>query len=304
MNRNLPFEQRIHNVLAGQKVEELKARHAYLHAMGYGREEYGTFWLRSDNSTFGHTFGRMMGFKELVPAHFDDPLEPRSMDLDPDDRLHRPGGMGMDGMPPDSPFGSAAGRKKRTDRPTKLADIFGEFGLYGHNQKGTFSAGAHVLASPVIEIANDGETARSFYLTPGTMMGVVGNGGGRNGAWLWERYGSEFVYKDNRWWWFHEQVCPDLADQYDDHNWAHDRYQKYVDGTLVVGNCSGAPVSGASDIRQAHNDISIIQTVQDTVPCPEPYDTLDEEHTYSPGCAEYKDIYIYPAEQGFGDYAW
>ena len=51
MNKNLSFEQRIHNVLAGQKVEELKARHAYLHGMDCGREEYGWFWLRSDNST-------------------------------------------------------------------------------------------------------------------------------------------------------------------------------------------------------------------------------------------------------------
>ena len=302
MNKNLSFEQRIHNVLAGQKVEELKARHAYLHGLDCGREEYGTFWLRSDNSTFGHTFGRMMGFRELVPAHFDDPIEPRSMDLAPEDRLERPGGMGE--LPDGGPFATAKGREKRTDRPTKLTDMFGELGLYGHNQKGTFCSGAHVLASPVIEVANDGESARSFYLTPGTMMGVVGFGGGRNGMWLWERYGSDFVYKNGRWWWFHEQVCPDIADQYDDRNWAHDLYEKYINGTLAVGNCSGPPVSCASDIRQAHNDISIIQTVQDTVPCPEPYDTLDEEHTYSPGCAEYKDIYIYPPQQGFGDYAW
>lgn len=45
MNRNLSEHDRINAVLAGQKVEELKARHAYLHGMGMGREEYGTFWL-------------------------------------------------------------------------------------------------------------------------------------------------------------------------------------------------------------------------------------------------------------------
>ena len=302
MNKNLSFEQRIHNVLAGQKVEELKARHAYLHGMDCGREEYGWFWLRSDNSTFGHTFGRMMGFKELVPAHFDDPIDPLSMDLAPDDRMIRPGGMGD--LPDTGPFAMNKNREKPTDRPTKLVDIFGPFGLYGHNWKGTFAASCHVLASPVIEVADDGESARSFYLTPGTMMNVIGFGGGRNGMWLWERYGSEFVYRDGRWWWFHEQVCPDIADQYDGHNWAHDLYEKYVSGSLAVGQCSAPPVSGCSDVRQAHNDVSIIQTVQDTVPCPEPYAHLDEAHTYSPGCAEYRDIPIYPSAQGYGDYAW
>jgi hypothetical protein len=225
------------------------------------------------------------------------------MDLAPEDRMVQQGGMGE--IPDDGPFSTANNSgARRTDRPTKLADIFGPFGLYGHNWKGTFSASCHVLASPVIEIADDGESARSFYLTPGTMMNVIGFSGGRNGMWLWERYGSEFVYVDGRWWWFHEQVCPDLCDAYDHKNWAHDKYQLYVDGKLNVGQCSAPPTSGCSDVRQAHNDVSIIQTVQDTVPAPEPYAHLDEEHTYSPGCADYKNTTVYPSMQGFGDYAW
>ena len=299
MNKNLSFEQRIHNVLAGQKVEEFKARHAYLHGMEYAREEYGTFWLRSDNSTFGHTFGRMMGFKELVPAQFDDPIVPRSMTLAPEDRMPEPAPMGP---PPQDP--NAPKKEPRNDRPHKLVDIFGELGLYGHNPHGTFHASCHVLASPVIEIADDGESARAFYLTPGPMIDQVGFSGGRNGNWLWERYGSDFVYRDGRWWWFHEQVCPDISDVYDNRNWGHDRYEQYLDGTLQIGKCSGPPASGISDLRAVHNDISIVQTVQDTVPCPKPYKTLDEDNTYSKGCNDYKNCYIYPESQGYGDYAW
>ena len=133
------------------------------------------------------------------------------------------------------------------------------------------------------------------------MMGMNGPKGGRSGGWLWERYGSDFVYRDGRWWWFHEQVCPDIGDSYDSSNWAQDRFRKYLSGELKVGNCSGAPRSGISDLRQAHNDISIIQTVQDTVPAPEAYEKLDEAHTYSPGCADFEDIYIYPENKGYGD---
>ncbi len=299
MEKNRSLHDRVAAVVAGQKVEELKARHAYLHGMDMGREEYGTFWLRSDNSTFGHTFGRMMGYKELVPAHFDEPLrksafappevEDHGMTLPDDD------GEGGGGLPFEKPS------KLGKDRPSRMLDMYEMFDLYGHNQKGTTAQACHVLASPVIEVAADGKSARSFYLTPGTMLSMNGIGGGRSGGWLWERYGSDFVYRDGRWWWFHEQVCPDIADAYDSFNWAQDRFRDYLSGKLRVGDCSGPPASGISDLRAAHNDISIIQTVQDTVPAPVPYEKLDEENTYSPGCSEFEDIPLYPARKGFGD---
>lgn len=293
MKQEKSIHDRVAAVVAGQKVEELKARHAYLHGMNRGREEYGTFWLRSDNSTFGHTFGRMMGFRELVPAHFGEPLAANAF-AKPDEKY----GMNDDDMKDGMPFEKAT--EQEVSRPTKMRDMYGVLNLYGHNP-GTFGQSCHVLASPVIEVAEDGKSARSFYLTPGTMMGVNGPKGGRSGGWLWERYGSDFVYRDGKWWWFHEQVCPDIGDSYDETNWAQDRFRKYLSGELKVGNCSGAPRSGISDLRSVHNDISIIQTVQDTVPAPTRYEKLDEEHTYSPGCAEFEDIPLYPANKGYGD---
>jgi hypothetical protein len=294
MNRNLSKHDRINAVLAGHKVEELKARHAYLHGLGMGREEYGTFWLRSDNSTFGHGFGRMMGWKELVPAHFGAPVSTNPFGPPPES-------MGMPDIEGDNPMFRKY--KPRDDRPTKAADIFGELNLYGHNDHGTFSQSCHVLGSPVIEVADDGKSARSFYLTPGTMMGVNGDQGGRNGGFLWERYGSDFVFRDGRWWWFHEQVCPDILGSLDDGNWAQDRFRQYLAGTLKVDSASSAPRSGISDLRAAHKEVSIVQTVQDTVPVPKPYEKLDEEHTYSPGCSDFSG-YIYPSTQGYGNYLY
>ena len=307
------FHERLRAVLAGQKVEEFKARHAYLHGVGMSREEYGTFWLRSDHSTFGHTFGRMMGFRELVPAHFGNPVSDRMGPPGGGDAGSGgggpggggPGGGGDDQVPGDGgqPFGRQH-TQVRTDRPTKIADILGgELERYGHNDHGTFAQSCHVLASPVVEVAEDGQSARSFYLTPGTMMNARGQQGGRSGSFLWERYGSDFVYRDGRWWWFHEQVCPDVSGAMDDENWAQDRFRDYLAGKLQIGRCSGAPASGISDLRSVHKDISIIQTVQDTVPDPKPYERLDEEHTYSPGCSDFSG-YIYPASKGFGDYLY
>ena len=40
---NLTIEQRLHNALGSQKVEEYKARHAYLHAIMYSKQEWDVF---------------------------------------------------------------------------------------------------------------------------------------------------------------------------------------------------------------------------------------------------------------------
>lgn len=311
-------KERIHAVLAWQKIEEFKGRHAYLHSIGRGREEYGTFWLRSDNATWGHTFGRMVGFKEMQLAHFAE--GPRvGMGGGPDGPG---GGAPGGGEGPGGPGGPGPGEQegnisgpgemingpsgkihtKVYDRPTTAQEIYGDI-LYGHDTKGSFCASSHVLASSVIEVAEDGLSARSFYLTPGTMMNVNGNAGGRSGMWLWERYGSDFVYRDGKWWWFHEQVCPDLTGDYDDENWAQNRFRKYESGKLITGRCSGPPRTGISDLRSAHNDVSIIQTVQDTVPAPVPYEKLDEENTYSKGYNDFSGP-LYPSTGGYGDYLY
>jgi hypothetical protein len=244
-NRQLTLEQRVHNAKGAQKVEELKARHAYLHGVGYGREEWDYFWLKSVNTTWAHQFGRMVGFEEVY-------------------------------------INSVGHCDKRVLRDA-MSQMEQYPSLMGHDFRSTTSSGCHALTSDVIEVAEDGKSARSFYMTPGTLTGSIGmSGQGRCGVWLWERYGSDFVFYEDKWQWFHEQVCPDLVGRYDTGNWAHDRYLDYLDRDLSVGDVGGRPAQ-LTEPGLFHRDYSIIQTVQDTVPPPLPYETLDDNNTYSPG---------------------
>lgn len=246
---NLSIEQRLHNALGSQKVEEYKARHAYLHAIMYSKQEWDVFWHPSPNTTWAHQFGRMVGWDEVYYNSV----------------VHTDANM----------LGLAIKRMQSMEE------------MWGHDFLSTGKSGCHALASDVIEVAKDGLSARAFYLTPGTMTGSMGMGPGggpscRGGGWLWERYGSEFVFVDGQWKWFHEHVCPDTAGQYDVGNWAHDRYVDYLSGKLKIGDLGGYP-DRLTEPGTLHYDYSIIQTVQDTVPPPLPYDTLDDAHTYSPG---------------------
>lgn len=246
---NLTIEQRLHNALGSQKVEEYKARHAYLHAIMYSKQEWDVFWHKSPNTTWAHQFGRMVGWEEVYYNSV----------------VHTDANM----------LGLAIQKMQSMEE------------MWGHDFLSTGKSGCHALASDVIEVAEDGMSARAFYLTPGTMTGGMGMGPAngpvcRGGGWLWERYGSEFVFVDGAWKWFHEHVCPDTAGQYDVGNWAHDRYVDYRSGKLKIGDLGGYP-DRLTEPGTLHYDYSIIQTVQDTVPPPLPYKTLNDENTYSPG---------------------
>ena len=246
---NLTIEQRLHNALGSQKVEEYKARHAYLHAIMYSKQEWDVFWHKSPNTTWAHQFGRMVGWEEVYYNSV----------------VHTDANM----------LGLAIQKMQSMEE------------MWGHDFLSTGKSGCHALASDVIEVAEDGMSARAFYLTPGTMtggmsMGLANGSVCRGGGWLWERYGSEFVFVDGAWKWFHEHVCPDTAGQYDVGNWAHDRYVDYRSGKLKIGDLGGYP-DRLTEPGTLHYDYSIIQTVQDTVPPPLPYKTLNDENTYSPG---------------------
>jgi hypothetical protein len=245
MKKNLTKQQRLHNALGCQKAEEYKSVHAYLHGAFLCREEFDVFWHKSDNTTWAHQFGRMVGWDEL---YYNGVVHCETM------------GAMMAG---------------------DLMKRYKEY--WGHDLRSVGKSGAHALASDVREVADDGKSVRLYYLTPGTLMGPVGfDGQHRGGVWLWERYGSEFVFADGEWMWFHEHVCPDIVGDYDIQNWAHDRYEQHVAGTLERGELGGFP-DRLTEPGITHWDWSPVQVPQDTVPPPKPYKTLDDDNTYSPG---------------------
>lgn len=242
------LHDRIHRALGAQEIENIKTRHAYLHAKSHSYEEWSELWAYTDDVTWAHSFGRMVGWDEMYYG---------SVEKYDRDML--------------SLYNTMVKKNPHIIGKDFLAACLG---------------GLHSLASGVIEVAEDGMSARSSYLTPGTLTGPIGfDGKSRGGVWLWERYGSDFVYKDGRWWWFHEQVCPDIAGDYDVGNWAHNRYLDFIEKDCTVGELGGRPAQ-LTEPGLFHADYTIVQTVQDTVPAPAPYTTLrdvPDDRQYSPG---------------------
>lgn len=67
----------------------------------------------------------------------------------------------------------------------------------------------HPINSPVIEVAGDRKTAKGVWQTTG-LVGAY-KGGKAEGAWLWEKYGVDFVNEDGKWKIWHMHVYTDVA---------------------------------------------------------------------------------------------
>ena len=259
MNKKLSFKQRLHNALGSQEVENIKAIHAYLHAMNHSAEEWDTIWDKSEYATWAHFFGRMCGFEEVwngsVPQH----------------------------------------DRKIVAKWPALSELYPEIIGNGIDIRGIgYCGGLHILANPIIEVAGDGRSARALYLTPGGTGDIICAKGCRQTGILWERYGSDFVYRDGRWLYLHEHVCPDVmsGDAYDVRNWGRDYYEKALNPPLPRifkgpnGESKDEKVAGGpvcTEKGPLHRDFSLTQPVQDDVPWPVPYKTLDDENSYAPG---------------------
>ena len=295
MKKHLSISERIHNAEGVQAAEYLHARHTYLHATSYCKEEWGEFWDTSEEATWGHLFGVMVGFDEVWYNSV--------VNYDPD---------GLRGY-------------------TNNVKQFNEIAWF--DPRSIRELSMHTLATDIIEAADDGKTVRASFLTPGILLTALNANKKYHGLTLWERYGSDFIYdeEEGEWLYLHEQVCPDMGGPMDIVNPGQSAYNKLM-GIATPGGKGPGPGPGAGAPPQGmggapgaggpnhgadgnakvagmvvkekgatrgatsaggakgevhvgvpgpiHYNYTPIMHVQNTVAWPEPYKTMDKENTY------------------------
>ena len=242
--KHLPFHIRVSNAVGSQEIERKKAEHAYVHAIGYEREEFDRLWVKSENSTWGHNFGRMVGWDEIYYNHTID----------------------------------ECGRA--VEETFELGKLYPEY--RGADLRSAGATSVHCLSEGCIEMADDGLSGRGFFVTPGTMGSAVSSRMGRAMMALWEYYGCDFINRDGEWLYVHEHVCPVFGGPYGTLNWGHDMYEK-SDDDPSHNQRRPAPCR-VTDNEFFSDRYDVHQVVQHLMwECPEPYETLDENNTYSPG---------------------
>ncbi len=247
MSEKNSLHQRVRNCAASQAVENVKARHSYLHAKAFGTEEWGELWSRREDVSWAHSFGRMRGFEEVW-------------------------------------FNSVTLYDAQAyESYLQLYLLFPEIG--GYDPRPLMECAMHMLATDIIEVARDGQSARSYYLTPGYMFCNLNPDKKKSSCYLWERYGADFVLEDGEWLYLHEQVCPDIMGDFDSTNWGEDAYNMLVSPPEHLPPPPGAGGAKShlrvTDPGPLHQRYGLLQPPQDTVPWPEPYETLDDNNSYT-----------------------
>ena len=243
MNKNLSYSQRVHNANAVMEAENLQATHCYLHAASRSKEEWSEFWTRRDSCSWAHGFGRMRGFDQVW-------------------------------------YGSVGTYDANTyENYIDLLPVYPEIG--GMDPRPLMVVSMHTLASGVIEVADDGKTARAAFFTPGTLFSVLNDDKRKDATVLWERYGIDYIYEDGRWLLYHTQVCPDLCCTFDDVNIARKKYTELTSPAGEKPHVSNNPPPPCADPGPLHNNHSPVQPVQNTVPYPVPYAAMDNDNSYT-----------------------
>ncbi|MGA8011378.1 MAG: nuclear transport factor 2 family protein [Candidatus Acidiferrales bacterium] len=85
----------------------------------------------------------------------------------------------------------------------------------------------HMAANPVIEIASDGLSARSHWLSPGAA------GSNSSAAWIWGTFYVDYVKEDGRWRIAHSNLVPVFRNRYET-SWAQAPDHGTVRGVLAV----------------------------------------------------------------------
>lgn len=246
MNRKLSISQRIHNLDAAQEIQNTLSRHTWLHAKNFSREEFSTNWSKRDDISWTQDWGRVQTRESFWYAKV----------------------TGYDRMP--------------YDMYVKNYTVWPEIG--GLDPRPLFGAAMHSTNTDIIEVADDGETARGTWLSPGVIHTPLQPNRRPLRLTDLERYGADFICEDGRWLFLHNQVCPDVMIPGDHINWAAEEYAQKR-GTGEASEKAESPTPSelpypVDDKGPFHVPFSLHQTPQDSVPWPEAYATLDEENSY------------------------
>ena len=267
---------RIQRAVGAIECEKVMSRHVYWHSAGIHRDEWEEYWSKDVKISWGHGWGRQ---DDRYSYYFSYVLEKER-----------------------NAFKSFMRIK------LKYPDVENCTRLDGVPEYSN-----HLTTSPVIEVADDGLSAKGLWYTPGFINGHCTDNGQIRSQALWERYGGDFVYEDGRWLYKNLRVCPDIGGNVGGGGFAY-RVRMPMgpppDMKDGKGSPGGAPQMPPPDMGPSNEDIpgmmpkkpgaspaaqSMVApatpgplftdwtklTVPQVVPIPEPYETYEGTWHYN-----------------------
>ena len=183
------LELMAHRLNSYSEIENLMALHTYYHASVQNREELLNCWsqTRPDEVVWSQNFGRWVSMDHLMPLYGNDNWYPTGLSL----------------------------KAQIAEAHPEIAEE-----IYNLDGRALTEMPVHVLASPIIEIAEDGMHARGVWYTPGFALRHDFIKGGASVMWMWEKYGADFIYENGQWRFLHLLICMDMVCGADNGDWS------------------------------------------------------------------------------------
>ena len=247
----MTVSERIHRANAAVECEKLMSKHVYYHAGGVHREEIEEFWSKREDCTWAHNFGQMGSRSNYIACYADNQ------------------------------------EKNTREIFDQVLDAYPEIEKVP-DYRAIAEEALHCTMSPIVEVAEDGRSAKAWFYTPGCIFSTLNPQKAREGTWIWERYGADFVYEDDEWKFLNLKVCCDAAGPMDVEDWH------------TIGFGPPPPPAGEEEDRDSeegavpthpgplHFIITGVQLPQDRPFMPVPYKTFSETYNLATltGCYE------------------
>lgn len=246
MARDAAMRARINVAVEVLEIQNLMSRRAYYHSVGQNEKEL-ELWSTKREIRWGQNQGCWIGMKSLK-VYYDDVN--RQM--------------------------QAAGLAQLAKRNPAIQNV-PENRYIGNNV-------LHLLTTPIIEIADDGQSAKGMWYTPGVIL-TTDDGKTPQGMWIWERYGVDFVKENGRWAFLNLQVNTDFM------NPMGKPLGMQAAGAAGMGSEGAAPppapggegirIPGPDVPKQLYTEFGATRVPTITPRMPERYRTLSETFQYA-----------------------
>ncbi|MBN1627438.1 MAG: nuclear transport factor 2 family protein [Deltaproteobacteria bacterium] len=165
--------------------------------------------------------------------------------------------------------------------------------LNQHGPKGdTIAPGTlfvHTLTTPVIEIAEDGQTAKGVWKSPGAETISDPVTGKLTGMWAWTKYACDFIREDGKWKILHYHVYRIFMTPAD-MNYTDEYESRFMTNASAIAPAGGR-AGQESSLKEptTYDNPFTANYVPELVPAPpEPYRTFSETFSYGKPATEDK----------------
>jgi len=141
----------------------------------------------------------------------------------------------------------------------------------------------HLLTTPILEIAQDGKSAKGMWYTPGMIL-TTADGKTPVAMDIWERYGVDFVREDGRWRFLNIQVNTDFINPMGEplKPQGPDAAAMGTEGGAQFGpDAVGIKFPGPDIVKATYREFGATRVPSLTPRLPEPYRTLSETFRYA-----------------------